>query len=267
MKLTVREKPMNRSTFRLIQQLADRYAAVIESLPSEAAKYLMEEVKSEAPDRLVPGYPRLLKVFTYDIQGIQHAAGVVAPGYAHSVRLRGVDVTTTVLEVKAKRHKNQPPDPAALLLEDHNPWTMATLPYEPDRLEASIRARRFAQREVVAIEAKRVSERRAGLDNKLIALGKRLERADPKLLTRRVTFDIAHAVLRAEFGLGEVKKSHWRPAVRKLRSSGFRGVIKKMRPWFTKPGDSRWSRGVQVDEGQKRDVKRVQGFQDRVAVR
>lgn len=266
MELTVREKPYNRQTYKLINELPERYAKIIESLPSASAELLRAMIEKEAPKNLVPDYPDFLKVYEYVIQGSDYSAGVVAPGYAHAVRVTGKEATHTVIFVKAKRPADREPDPGALLLEENGPWTVASLPYEPDRFSASMKARRERQVDVQNLEAQRLRDRRDGLDNKLIALGYRLDRPDTQSLVRKVSFDIAHAVLRAEYGLGDVKKAHWRPAVRKLRSLGIRGVLKDMQKWLA-PNDATWKRGVPVKAGQQKDVKRVQDFQDRVAVR
>jgi hypothetical protein len=179
--LTIKQKPYNERVFKLVSQLTERVEAIIENLPAEVAEEFLRELEGKAPDD-IEGYPKMLQIRKLDLKDVDSVVGVVAPGYAHSMRLRGADVQRTILYIKPKVIRGES-DPSAVVLSRRNPWTMETLPYEPHRSQASITSRRVSVREAQKIQRMRLSER-AIVDRELRALGTRVERAHPQLLTR-----------------------------------------------------------------------------------
>ncbi len=191
---------------------------------------------------------------------------MVAPGYAHSARLRGSDAKVTVIYVKPKvRQKME--DPGVVILSRHNPWTMDTLPYEPEKRWASLISRRVTEREIRRVVAARKLEQEA-VKRELADAGVRFPpRAHPVLLARRVSRDIVFEVIRREFGLTQPHVAHWRPSIRRVRDLHVRQVLKTMLRWLTVPSERRWERETNIKIEKASVVRRVRVFQDRVSHR
>lgn len=263
-KFRIKQDNRNRDIYDLMSQLPDRVESIIDRVPRIVADQIREDVVRAAPDA-IPGYPGMLRVLRYKVRGTDSAAGVTAASVSHYYHLRSRDVTRTVVYVHPKEIRGET-DPGAEVLARVNPWTMNTLPYEPKKHEADLVSRRVSEREVSIIEQRRASDRRQGLDNELVALGKRLERKARPLIARKVVRDLAFEVLRYEFGLGGFPLiMHWRPAIRAARSRGIRGAMERMLRWYAVPGEQRWRRYEIAKEGRPSDVRRVQKFQDLVA--
>lgn len=257
--ITIEPARVNRSTESLVSTLVLRVQAIIRHTPEDMAFRTLAALQGMAPDD-IKGYPALLRVYRFKIRG-QDAAGIMAPGYANSYRLSRADAQRTVLYVKPRSVAGVVVDPAATVLWRSNPWTMGTLPYEPNRREASILSRRVSAREAEKIEKRRLAERPA-IDRELVELGKDLSRRDPVLLDRRVTRDLAFEVLRREFGLGDAPHvAHWRPAVRLARTSLPKAVLKSYLRWFTVPSEQRWKKPLKAKVGKPAEAAKVGAFQ------
>lgn len=264
MRFTVGLRPRDRKILQFfIPSLPARIEAVMRHFPHEMAKLYLEDLKTTAPGD-IPGYPKMLKVRELKLPGIKSTFGVVAPGYAHSARLRGSDAKVTAIWVRPKTYQGEV-DPGVVVLARHNPWTMDTLPYEPERRHASLVSRRVTEREVQAIMAKKKLGQET-VKRDLAAVGiRKTARTHAVLLTRRVSRDIAFEVLRREFGLTQPHVAHWRPALKRARSLHVTQVLKKMQRWLTVPGEQRWQRDVEAKPERAATAKRVKEFQDRIA--
>jgi len=141
---------------------------------------------------------------------------------------------------------------------------MDTLPYEPNRREASILSRRVTEREAQPIE----SARRRELDDvkaELRDLGVQMRPKGKVLLSRRVSRDIAFEILRREFGYPPTPGvAHWRPAIHMLPKLSER-EFKQLFGWFANPGDSQYTSVGALEVEKPSVMKRVQKFQDLVA--
>jgi hypothetical protein len=262
---------MNPYTKRVLRDLAptlpDRVDSVIEHFTFEIAKAFLDDIQASAPED-IPGYPDMLIVNRIPIkQGeITHAFGVMAPGNAHQMRLRGTDAKVMAIWVRPKTHQGKQ-DPGAIVLARHNPWTMDTLPYEPKRLWASLIARKVTEREVGQIIGMKQAGRE-GVKRELADAGIKIPaRVHAVLLTRRVSRDIAFEVLRREFGLTRPHVAHWRPALKRARSLHTTFWLKRMLRWVSVPSEKRWERPVVVKPGKASAAKRVVEFQNRIAGR
>lgn len=264
MKLGIRFKPRDKRKMQdLIRKLDVRVEAIIRHFPHEIAKLYLEDIQSMAPED-IPGYPKMLKLRELKHSDADSVFGVVAPGYAHSSRLRGGDAKVTTIWVKARVYQGEQ-DPGAIILARHSPWTMDTLPYEPEKLWASLVSRRVTESEATRVVATQKKNRELVKRQLADANVRYTPRSHPVLLQRRVSRDIAFEVLRREFGLTKPHVAHWRPALRRARTSHVTAVLKKMLRWFTVPSERRWERDVVAKPERASTAKRVREFQDRIA--
>lgn len=258
--LSVKEDPNNRRVYQLGEELEDRIKAIVQHLPVDMALEMLPYLQALAPSDM-DSYPDLLTVRRFKLGVADSVAGIVAPGTAHLQKLTQADVPRTVLYVNPRMVGRRAMDPASVVLWESNPWTMATLPFEPSKRVATIVSRRVSAREVIEIERRRTAERPA-IDRQLRDLGEVPARTNPVLLDRRVIRDLAFEILRREYGLGDAPHvAHWRPAVRLARGPLVSRVLKSYLRWLSTPSEQRWKRRPQVPFGNPNEVKRLQGFQ------
>lgn len=264
MRVVVKQATSNKRVDRLIQELPDRVEAIIRNFPAHIAEQVLMELDKTAP-KDIEGYPDLLELVRMELQGVDSTFGVIAPGSAHSTKLRMEDAPDTVLYVKAKRGVGGAPDPGAVILAEHNPWTMSTLPFEPAKRQATIVSRKVSPREMAIIEERRKSERDAVVAQ-LRSIGIEPGRLHPTLLQRRVGRDIAFEVMRREFGIAGQHDAHWRPAIRKARTVFIERLMKRhLIRWLAVPSETRWKKKFPARLERAATAKRLRGFQDLVA--
>lgn len=264
MKFEIRERPENKRVRQLIRELPDRVRAIIEYMPAGVAVKVLDELNKTAPSDIA-GYPDMLVLRRFQLQGVDSTVGVVAPGSAHSQKLRMEDAADTALYIKAKRGSGGAPDAGAVILAQHNPWTMETLPYEPSKRQAIIVSRKVSPREHGIIIARRTAEK-SEVVAQLQGIGIEPGRIHPTLLQRRVGRDIAFEVMRREFGFQGQHDAHWRPAIRKARTTFVVELLKKpFIRWLAVPSEQRWRKKVAIKPERAGTAKRLQGFQDVVA--
>ena len=263
MKLTVKQSPKNKRPMKFIGELPERVEAIVKTFPQLIAEDVLKLVQSGAP-RDIEGYPGMLRV--KDIPSIQgwELTAILPPGWASSHRLRSIDVKRTVLYVRPKVKGGVVVEPATVVLERNNPWTMDTLPYEPSRFEASMLSRRVTEKEARQIEVRRREDLRA-IRIELKDLGVQLRPTAKVLLGRRVTRDIAFEVLRHEFGIAPIQgRAHWKPALRSVSSTGVKKALKALEDWIAKPSDLGYRSAEDLPYEKASVVKRIQRFQELV---
>ncbi len=258
--ISITEATGNRKMWQLMEELSARITGMMNQYPAMIAEEYLELLQSTAPD--IPGYAKNLKVQQFTV-GKDQVYGVSLPGYAHSNRLKVTDKARVVLYVTPKARGRTPADPAVLVLERYNPWTMETLPFEPDRKVAAIMSRRITEREVKIIEGYRTKDRKSQVDAELRDLGVKLQRPHPTLLSRKVSRDLMFEIIRAEYGLvGEQHVAHIRPSLRKIQAS----VEPALWRWWTKRlvalGERRWQRPIRKAKGRPSFAKKVRPLQD-----
>lgn len=263
MEFFVKQDAYNRQVYRLVRELPMRIKAIEKAMPREVAERVLENVRQKAPKDIY-NYPKMLQLVQIDDRALDSLVAILAPGYAYSYKLRTADVATVVLYIKPREYKNRETDPGAIVLAKYNPWTMGTLPYEPNRMEAAITSRRVSHREVQTIERRRKADR-SKVDQELKEAGKEVARPHPTLLQRRVSRDVAYEVLRREFGINIQPVAHWRPAVRAAKSRYVPLVMKRLLRWFTVPSERRWKRKVTLKKEKAAAVRKVQAFQGYIA--
>lgn len=261
-KFYTEQKPNNKNAYKLMEQWPLRLKAFIKALPMQVAGDVFEDVKKFAPSD-IPSYPDMLDLAQFPEQQGWNIVGVVAPSGTTSHRLRSVDVQRTVLYVRPKVIRGLAVSVAAVILERNNPWTMDTLPYEPQRREATVVSRRVSEKDVRRIE----TERRQNIRDVVVELRRAGAQIRPKgkvLLERRVSRDLAFEVLRREKGIGGPGKAHWRPAVHAVYTQHFKNAMEKLGVWMSDPDNNKWKEDKNFPEEETSMIERVQEFQDRI---
>jgi len=259
----LKEDKNNKLAWKLAEEWPDRLKAFTLALPQDVAKMVYEDVLKLAPTD-IPKYPEMLKVVQFPEQQGWQVMGIIPPGWNYSQRLKSSDVQRTVLYVLPKVRAGKVVSEAAVVLERNNPWTMNTLPYEPKRVEASLRARRVDEQDVKRIEQQREADK-SKIISELRSLGVPIRAEGKVLLERRVSRDIAFEVLRREKGIGVPGKAHWRPAVRAIFTQHFKRAMEELGPWMADPKDEGWEEDRNLPIEAASVIKRVQEFQDRIA--
>lgn len=263
MKFEFKESQHNARMYKLIGELPDRVQAIMRAMPYEVARAFFVLLQRMAPRGAIQDYPDTLELKQFDLPDLVSVAGVVDSVSKHMTYLQSIDVPRTVLYVQPRSLRGEP-DPAALILSENNPWTMDTLPYEPDKRAAAITSRK-----VTASEVEEVRRRRAAdgpmVDRKLRRVGVIPSRKHPTLLEKKVERDVAFEVLRVEFGMHEMPRAHWRPALQMTRGPVLKQEFSRMLRWLSTPGEARWTQKLKLPKGKRTEAKRVRGFQDHIA--
>jgi hypothetical protein len=154
--------------------------------------------------------------------------------------------------------------PAIEVLERYNPWTIDTLPFQPERSEAMIISRKVDRREadrVSKLRKRDTPQWRAELDRAGVRNIKKDRQIKPPKSVKTIP-DVAFEALRLEFGLGGVKgHAHWRPAILRLVHGGVKHEVRhkkdyaktltslKFRGWKKWPTRTRHK--IRIAEAQK----------------
>lgn len=263
MEITVRLDPKTKRVLKLVGQWEDRINAIIKVFPQAVATETLKSIVAGAPNDL-EGYPDMLRVRDIPSVGGWEMSAIMPPGWAFSQRLRQIDAKRTVLYVRPKVVGGQVVDEGAVVLERLNPWTMDTLPYEPDRRGASILSRRVTEREarIIEFEKKRSMHE---VQVELRGLGIALRPKGKVTLSRRVTRDLAYEVMRYEFGIPPVTgRAHWKPAIRQVPVVA-RKEFKKFFKWFSFPSDQTYKSARDLPYEKASAIRRIQKFQNLIA--
>jgi hypothetical protein len=257
---SITQRSQNQRIYRLAEEMQRRVDAIEEHYSFDLAKALLPVLQGMAPQD-IPGYQENLAVRRLKIRGMAGAAMIGLPAYAHRRWLTKGDAPRTVLYVKPKLAGGKAMDPAAVTLWRSNPWTMDTLPYEPSKRVAQIISRRVSRKDAEKIEAMRAAER-PRVEAELRTHGVETFRRNKVLLDQKVTVDLAYEVLRREFGVGDAPHvSHWRPAIRYVKTVLAKQQLKKYLRWLAVPSERRWKRPLVAKTGKVSDIRRVQRFQ------
>lgn len=261
MKFTVRAMPQNRRVMRLVTELDDRIAGIVREFPGRIADAMLLEVMAKAPKGKVARYPSMLETRRFKVPGVDAASGVV--GMIRATKLKPKEAKDTVLYVHPRKIDGAA-DPAAMILAEHNPWTMETLPYEPSKRAANIVARKVRPSQATRVAAERRAEAK-GVQQRLLEAGVKAARKHPALIERTVTPDVAMQVLRMEFGLDGPDQSHWRPALRAVRRTHTKRILKSLGRWLWVPSELRWRKKVTTRMGRGDTLRRIRPFQAKIA--
>lgn len=230
----IRIKPTRsfQQVLKLVREWPDRTAALLSAVPRDVATKVLEEIRQDIPSG------DNWKAYKQSLE-LAKATGLSEGEEAWVIRtrqkakkIRRVDGKEVALYVRSHRPPKRPSE-EVLVLARFSPWTLDTIPFFPKKSEAIMVSRKMTQREVQKIAKQRQKDAsewklllaRLGIRD----AGKRKKKTMPDA---RAVPDVAFEAIRLEFGLGDVRgKMHWRPALRRLRGSGFFGFAKNRRDW------------------------------------
>lgn len=261
--IKVKMEKSARKTERLFGEFSDRLDWVVDSMPRVMAEAVLEEAKTHLPN--TPEYKTYIdNLAVFEVVGAssEWSSYAIAPR-SKSVTLQVIDTPRTVLYIQP-RLKGDRLSEAAAVLQRHEPWTVNTLPYEPDSHEVTIVARRVSTREVDTIERHQAMNRNQ-VYAELRAVG--VVPSPTGLVSQKVEVDFAFFALRAEFGMpGYVHTPHWRPALRAVKMD-MQNINKRVvERTLSDPDYYGWVHKDSLEQIPYSDIEDSEGFQDRVLV-
>lgn len=155
------------------------------------------------------------------------------------------------------------------VLEKYSPFTVNNVPsLDPHDYGATVSVRRVRSDEIK--EVRKANERhQESIRSELDQAGATFVKG-PAKIGRKVFFDLDFAVMRMELGFGDVKKPHWRPALRKIslfleKMERDVKVHKILAKYFT-PEDDTWKSELDRTHPQieVREVENFEEFQDKI---
>lgn len=209
------------------------------------------------------------------ITGLPDSAfGLVIHSRVKWSRLDKSSIDTCVLYVSAKSKLLQRVPPEIRVLEEFSPWTVDTLPFQPDAKVATVVSRKVRPSTVGRVRGERIRDRRKWV-RQLNQLGIRETRKDKRLPERgvRAVSDLEFESVRLEFGLGGSKAvPHWRPAILQVNSRGGIGTITRRREFgkaFLSAGFGGWRPWLKAHypRAAMRRVLRYRSFQKKLGIR
>jgi hypothetical protein len=259
---------------KFMSELPERTEALRGYLPMLSAKYVLKEILERIPKRDEwKTYRQALMVS--EVLGAGSKVFAVHVDQKHR-KVKKVDPPKTILYVKAKRGAMRRPKPEIALLEQYNPWTYDTIPFVPDKREATVIIKKADLRQVQKVEQTKKRKHLKRVRVELARMGRReVKKKDklkvPKNMTKVPT--VIFEALKLEFGLGPGKsRPHWAPSIRLLLRSGlrqFRRSIPQLTWALTRADFRGWRKWPPKTRRQVRmgDAKRYLGFQKRLGIR
>lgn len=259
----------NEDYLRLVNEWHARARAVAKQFAYKAASKAYEDLK----DNISTSNRALAESLQFArVTGLPDSeAGFVirAVPEGTSVEKTGVDNTLVYVSAKPKAPRS------ALILEEHSPWPVDMLPYEPPSGKVDMVSRRVSPRVVARVREVRKRDRPVWR-RKMNEAGLREIRKDQRLdMNRRMKAvpDVAFDSIRLEFGLGGTPpRPHWRPAILQLASRGGAGKISRQREFFramtdpTYMGWKKWPSRVPAKAGVM-ELKRYVPFEKKLGLR
>jgi len=243
----------NASVMALIGELPSRARAVRKMIPYAASRLVLTQVRQRVPRDARD----LKKVLTVSrVAGLpDDQTAYVLHAVPRGKATRRSEDETTVLYVSAKANLLRRVPDSVRILEEHSPWTIDTLPYQPDGRTSVVISRRASPRVVAKVREARAKDR-ATWRRKMTEAGLREVRKDKRVQRNRALKaipDVAYDSLRLEFGMGGSRsKPHWRPAILQLASGGLAGMIRSNREisrTMTDPSYQGWRSWKPSDTG------------------
>lgn len=220
----------NASTMQLVGELSARMRAVQRMLPYFASAHTLDHVREKVPQ----GAKDLKKALRISrIKGLpDNQTGYVIHAVPRGKATKRSEEESTVLYVSPKSNLLRPVPKSVRILEEHSPWTVDTLPFQPEVRTSVVVSRSVNPRVVAKVREDRQRDRPIWR-RKMVEAGLRETRKDKRIRRNRALKaipDVAYDSLRLEFGLGGMpSKPHWRPAILKLASGGLAGMIRSNR--------------------------------------
>ena len=180
--------------------------------------------------------------------------------------MAGHNPKESVLFVEARFKRND--DPVYAILERMGPWTVDTIPFLPNERQGQVILKQAKEKEVETLREVNFANGDA-LTSKMIVFGIEFTPRDKVYEELKVVRDIEIYALSLEFGMAQNAKPHWRPSLRWMQ----RNIVKfgqkdrdLFRVWYD-PGFRKYrvQRRLQI-RLTKKDLQRIQSFQDKVRV-
>ena len=238
---------------KFLREYPARLRAVEGYLAYSAAEMIRERIQALVRD--VAGS----ESYRLGLQVVRVETG--AEGVAYAVRVkptaRGIDRVdpkkTVLLVIPRKNVLKATPD-EILILQRYNPWTVETLPFQPDRGDANVVSRMVRDEEAEFIAKKRMRQM-PQIRQELARAGKRPGKDDQRRVKVKpgtdVVPDVAFDALRMEFGFGGgAKVPHWRPSIRyAIANIGVLFKSGQMMDTLRDPSYSGWTRWPPAGSG------------------
>ena len=228
----------------LVEQWPARARALRRMLAYTIARDVFKDVRGRIP----PAHSALRKSLRLSrVIGLpDRASGYVVHSVPRGGSVAAAEEPSTVLYVTAKTNLMTGVPQSVKILEEHSPWTVDTLPFQPDLKFAIVISRKASPRTVVKVRKMRRRDRYKWR-RKMQEIGLREVNKGTRLTANRKMKsipDVAFESVRLEFGLGGGQsRPHWRPAIIKLAARGVTGMI-AANPQFSKamtdPSYSGW---------------------------
>ncbi len=260
---------------KLLKMFQDEWMERMNKVRAEYVRSVAERVLTSLQDR-IPGkaeydsYRDSLEVV--GVKGNGNESVFAVRSSPHSRGVTKVDVPRTVLYIRPRRKLSRI-RPEIKILEQHNPWTVNTLPFTPKRSHAQVISRRVQQREVERIEKDRKEDRKVWR-RELAKVGIREpSRSKRTKVPKRIKTipDVAFEALRLEFGMGGVKaEPHWRPGIRAVmgRHVDKIGNLADRIEALTEPRFRKWKQWPQrTKKISLNEARRFVGFQKKLNIR
>jgi hypothetical protein len=222
----IQKSPKTRNNWRLAEEeMEERFASLKRTVSYLSAKASYDKLMSDIPGGSdYKDLKKSLKISEVGVGGKGGAYSVHVP--AKGRRIRKMDVPRTVIYVRGKKRLSRP-DASVQILEDMGPWTADTIPFWPNKKEATVVQRKVTKKEADKV-AKMQLAKASEVRGKLAESGRRLKPkkpGDPGQVKRggKAIPDVSMQALELEFG-GDGKRS--KPVFRRMIGAAKKGVGK-----------------------------------------
>lgn len=191
------------ATDELVERTESMARMISYAVAKEAFDALLEEIPSTNDYEELRNGLKLVEV-SAGKRGQSAAFAIHVP--IKGRRIKKIDVSKTVIFVRARKGNN-PPGEDVLILERNNPWTADTIPFWPKRSEAVVVQRKTTTREADRI-AKEKKPKLQRISEQLKEAGRKIQPYKPGSPGRikrnaKAIPDLAMQVINLEFGGGK----------------------------------------------------------------
>jgi hypothetical protein len=222
-----------KETLKLVSQWKQRARAVKSKFVYDVALLAYQDIDSRIPKKHSTLNKSLGLVV---IEGLgESQVGYAIRAKQLSAPIGRSNAGTVVVHVSARASFRKALSGTMRVLEEYSPWTMDTLPIQPDEKTTIVITRKVSEATVDRVRKQRKRDRREWLA-KLQGEGARRtrkERVGQDLSNMRAVSDLVFESLRIEFGLGgESGSPHWRPYLTHMASGKGPRVLSKQRGYL-----------------------------------
>jgi hypothetical protein len=274
--MDIDETSKTRNNWRLAkEELVERGEAMARMISYAVAKEAFDALLEEIPaDNDYEELRKALKLV--EVGGPRKGKGASFAIYipVKGRRIKKIDVSKTVIYVRAKKGV-KPPAEDVLILEQNSPWTADTIPFWPKKSEGLAVQRKTTKREADAV-AKEKKKLLPKLLHQFKELGRNIKLpkpGSPGFVSRnaKAVPDLAMQALNLEFGHGDVKS---RPVFRKVFRSAKQNVVglperfQQIKDALTDPNSKSYKNWPKrMDKIPMGQARTFMGFQKRLGIR